>query len=56
MNIDAENRDEAVAKFKGMMSQAVIDEHMANKHPDQPSMTEAECHMMIEKDVQEVAA
>ena len=51
MNMEADNREEAVQKFKDMMTQAMIDSHMAEKHPDQPGMSMADCHAMIEKEV-----
>ena len=50
-DVEAENRPQAVQLFKDKMTQEVIDEHMAVKHPDQPGMTMAECHAMIEKEV-----
>ena len=55
MDMEAGTRDEAVAKFKEMMTQDAIDAHMAEKHPGKPSMTMAECHAMIEKEVVAVA-
>ena len=33
---DAANRDEAVAKFKGMMTPDAVQKHFAEKHPGQP--------------------
>ncbi len=51
MDFQAETRDEAVAKAKAMMTQEAIDAHMAQKHPGKPSMTQAQCHAMIEKDL-----
>ena len=47
--------DVAVAKFKGMMDEAAIQAHMAEKHPGQPVMSVADCHAMIEKDVMPAA-
>ena len=55
MDMEAENRDEAVKKFKDMMTQEAIDAHMADKHPGQPGMTMADCHAMIEKEVMPMA-
>lgn len=47
---EAENRDEAVAKMKAMMTQEVIDQHMTEKHPGQ-TMTMADAHAEIEKNL-----
>ena len=51
MMVDAADRNDAVAQFKGMMTEAVIKDHMAQKHPNDPVMSVADCHSMIEKDV-----
>ncbi len=51
MTVEAETREEAVTKFKGMMDEAGIAAHMQEKHPGQPVMSVAECHAMIDKDV-----
>ena len=56
MNMEAADRNNAVQKFKDMMTQDAIDKHMEENHPGQESMTEAQCHAMIEKDVKEVVA
>jgi hypothetical protein len=53
MGVEAENRDEAVAKMKAMMTQEAIDAHVAEKHPGQ-AMTMADVHMGIDKDLKEV--
>jgi len=53
MTVDAENRDAAVAQFKGMMDEAGINKHMSEKHPGQPVISVADCHTMIERDVVE---
>ena len=55
MDMEAENRDEAIQKFKDMMTQDVINAHMTDKHPGQPSMMMADCHAMIEKEVMPMA-
>ena len=34
MSVDANSREEAVTMMKGMMDQAAIDAHCAQKHPD----------------------
>lgn len=51
MTVDAENREEAVSKFKTMMNQEAITAHMNKRHSGQPIMSVEECHAMIEKDV-----
>ena len=56
MTVDADDRDAAVAQFKGMMDEAGIAAHMAEKHPGDPVIPVADCHAMIERDVKEVAA
>jgi hypothetical protein len=50
MMIDAANRDEAVQKFKDMMTPETIANHMAEKHPGQ-LMTVAQVHTGIEQQV-----
>ena len=54
MTVEAADRDEAVQKLKDMMDQAAIDAHMAEKHPGDPVMSVAECHAMIEEQVEMV--
>ena len=54
MDMEAENRGEAVQKLKDMMTQEAIDAHVAEKHPDM-KITMAECHAMIEKEVMPAA-
>lgn len=50
LSADAENREEAVAKLKGMMSgEEVIAQHMAEKHAGEPAPSEEQIHMMIEQ-------
>ena len=56
MSVDAESRQEAVGKFKAMMDENGIKAHMDAKHPGQPVISVAECHTMIEQQVQPVAA
>ena len=51
MTVDAATRDEAVAKFKGMMDEAGIKMHMSEKHPGEPLISVADCHRMIEEHV-----
>ena len=51
MKMDASDRNEAVKKFKAMMTKEMIEKHMKEKHPGQPVMSVADCHAMIEKEV-----
>ncbi len=51
MTMEAENREEAVAKFKAMMTEDAIKDHMTQKHSGMPVMSVADCHAQIEKDV-----
>ena len=55
MTVEASDRNDAVAQFKAMMDESTIKAHMEEKHPGDPIMSVAECHAMIEKDVQPVA-
>ena len=50
MSVDAENREEAVMKMKGMMTQEAIDAHCLEKHPEM-KLPQADVHMGIEKDL-----
>ena len=56
VTVEAEDRVGAVAQIKGMFNQPAIDAHMAEKHPGDPSMSEADCHAMIEQHVAPVGA
>lgn len=49
MSVDAENREEAVAKLKEMMSEKATAEHMAEKHAGEPVPSQEQIHMMIEQ-------
>lgn len=53
MTADAESRDEAVGKFKGMMDANGIAKHFADKHPGQPPVSVEENNAMIEQAVKE---
>lgn len=55
-SVDAENRDEAVAKLQEMMDEATIKDHMESMHPGEPAMSKADVDAMIAKDVVEAAA
>jgi uncharacterized protein YqfB (UPF0267 family) len=55
MEVEAADRDGAVAQLKAMMTQEAIDAHMAEKHAGQPPMSMADCHAQIDKDVMPAA-
>ena len=55
MTMEGETREEAVGKFKAMMTQEMIDAHMAEKHPGQ-SMSAAETQASLDQQVVEVMA
>jgi len=46
---DATNRDEAVAKFKGMMTPDEVQKHFAEKHAGQPVPSMEQVQMNIEQ-------
>ncbi len=52
MKVQGNNRNDAVGQLKAMMTADAIAGHMAEKHPGQPVMSVAECHGMIQRDVQ----
>ncbi|MBI5621024.1 hypothetical protein HY949_04540 [Candidatus Gottesmanbacteria bacterium] len=51
MEMEAATREEAVAKFKAMMTDGAIEAHFAEKHPGQPVMSKADCDMGIDATV-----
>ena len=51
MTVEAADRNGAVAQFKAMMTEESIKAHMDEKHPGQPTISVADCHAQIEKDV-----
>lgn len=55
MTMEGADRAEAVGKFKTMMTEEMIQKHMAEKHPGMPVMSVADCHAMIEQQVAAVA-
>ena len=55
MGVEAENREEAVTKMQGTMTQEAIGAHMTEKHPSDPAMTVEACHAQIANDLKEVA-
>ena len=54
MDIEAASRDEAVSKFKAMMTEDAIKAHWEEKHPGStdPMPSVADCHAMIEQTVE----
>ncbi|MEK7560366.1 MAG: hypothetical protein AAB539_00205 [Patescibacteria group bacterium] len=52
MPVEAETRSDAVAKLQGMMTAEMIASHMAEKHQGEPLMSVADCHAMIERDLE----
>lgn len=53
MTVDAANRDEAVAKFKAMMTQDAVNQHFAEKHAGQPVPPYDQVMAMIDQNVME---
>ena len=53
LTCDAANRDEAVAKFKGMMTPDAVLKHFTEKHPGQPVPTPEQEQANIEQAVVE---
>lgn len=52
MTVEGATRDEAVTKLKGIMDEKGIAAHMAAKHPNEPMISVADCHAMIDKELQ----
>jgi hypothetical protein len=52
MTMDAGTRDEAVSKFRAMMTQEMLDEHMRQYHqPNEQKPTLEQAHAMIGQQV-----
>jgi hypothetical protein len=49
MKVEATNKEEAISKMKSMMTEAMVAEHMAAKHPGDPVPATAQVHAMIEQ-------
>jgi hypothetical protein len=57
MTVDAPNRDEAAAMMKAGMTQAALDQHMAERHqPGEPKPSLEQAHAMIDQMLAPVAA
>lgn len=58
MTVDATSREEAVQKFKDMMTEDAIKKHMEEKHlptnPNEPMPTVEQAHMMIKQTTKQV--
>ncbi len=53
MTVEAENREEAVTKMKGMMTQDAINTHMSEKHSGEPVPTLEQVHAQIDSNLVE---
>ena len=51
ITLDAPDRDAAVGQLKGMMDEAGIAHHFAEKHPGQPVPPVDQVHAMLEQGV-----
>ncbi len=56
MTVDANTREEAIAKFKNMLTPEEVAKHFAEKHPGQPVPGAASEAAMLEQNVMEAAA
>lgn len=54
MTVDANSREEAVEKSKGMMTKEAIAQHCAEKHPGEPVPSKEQADSMIEQNTKEV--
>ncbi|OHA20323.1 MAG: hypothetical protein A2836_03025 [Candidatus Taylorbacteria bacterium RIFCSPHIGHO2_01_FULL_45_63] len=54
MKVEAESRNEAVAKLKARMTLDEVKRHMDEKHPGEPLSSQEQIAMEIEKGVVEV--
>lgn len=55
MKVEAESREEAVQKMKAMMTEDMVAQHTAEKHPGEPVPSQEQVHMMIEQTIQPAA-
>lgn len=53
MSVEAENRDEGVAKLKEMMNADAIAKHFADKHSGQPVPSKEQSDSIVEQMVKE---
>ena len=54
MTVDAANKEEAMVKFKDMMTTEMVGKHMAEKHQGEPVPSLEQIQMMITQNVQPV--
>ena len=55
MTVEASSREEAVQKMKVMMTEDMIAQHTAEKHPGEPAPSTEQVNMMIEQTIQPAA-
>lgn len=53
MTVDADSKEQAVEKFKEMLTEDVIAQHCAEKHPGEPVPTKEQADAMIEQTTRE---
>lgn len=49
MTVEADSREEAVSKMKGMWDEAAVTKHMTEKHPGEPMISVADAHAQIDQ-------
>jgi len=54
MTVDANSKEEAVEKLKGMMTEDAIAQHCAEKHPGEPVPSKEQADAMIEQNTKQV--
>ena len=53
MTVDADSREQAIEKLKGMMTEEAIAQHCAEKHPGEPVPSKEQSDEMIEQTTKE---
>lgn len=56
MTVNAESKEEAATKLKGIMTEETMKQHFAQKHVGQEMPTLEQAHMMIEQNTQGIMA
>ncbi len=54
MSIEADSKDDAVAKVKALMTEDAVEAHMSLKHPGQSVPSQRHVHEMIEENLEAV--
>lgn len=54
IGVDADNKDDAVAKIKGTMNADMVKKHMADKHAGEPVLSQDQVHTMVEQSTKEL--